>query len=92
MLFLETGRLAADVRRLADFWYFNQDIACPAGERFFPHRCPGDCALLDPHHAGDRQRHQLPCADQGRRHDFKRKAQNYTMVRRAHFISGTLEI
>lgn len=27
-LFLETGKLAADVRKLADFWYANEDIAC----------------------------------------------------------------
>lgn len=27
-LFLETGRLAADVRNLADYWYSNEDIAC----------------------------------------------------------------
>ncbi len=27
-LFLETGKLAADVRKLADFWYANEDISC----------------------------------------------------------------
>jgi len=27
-LFLETGKLAADIRKLAHFWYSNEDIAC----------------------------------------------------------------
>ena len=27
-LFLETGKLAVDVRNLADYWYSNEDIAC----------------------------------------------------------------
>jgi flavin prenyltransferase len=27
-LYLETGKLAADVRQLAHFWYANEDIAC----------------------------------------------------------------
>ena len=27
-LFLETGKLTADVRNLADYWYSNEDIAC----------------------------------------------------------------
>jgi 4-hydroxy-3-polyprenylbenzoate decarboxylase len=27
-LFLETGKMAADVKKLADYWYANEDIAC----------------------------------------------------------------
>jgi len=27
-LFLETGQMAADVKKLADFWYPVEDIAC----------------------------------------------------------------
>ena len=35
-LFLETGRLAADVRKLADFWYPLEDIACRLASGSYP--------------------------------------------------------
>jgi 4-hydroxy-3-polyprenylbenzoate decarboxylase len=35
-LFLETGRLAADVGKLADFWYPLEDIACRLASGSYP--------------------------------------------------------
>ena len=35
-LFLETGRLAADVKKLADFWYPLEDIACRLASGSYP--------------------------------------------------------
>ena len=35
-LFLETGRLAADVRKLADFWYPLEDIGCRLASGSYP--------------------------------------------------------
>jgi 4-hydroxy-3-polyprenylbenzoate decarboxylase len=35
-LFLETGKLAADVRRLAQFWYPIEDISCRLASGSFP--------------------------------------------------------
>jgi flavin prenyltransferase len=35
-LYLETGRLAADVRQLADFWYANEDIGARLASGSFP--------------------------------------------------------
>ena len=35
-LFLETGRMAADVRKLADFWYPMEDISCRLASGSYP--------------------------------------------------------
>jgi 4-hydroxy-3-polyprenylbenzoate decarboxylase len=35
-LFLETGQMAADVRKLADFWYPLEDIACRLASGSYP--------------------------------------------------------
>ena len=35
-LFLETGRLAADVKKLADFWYPEDDISCRLASGSYP--------------------------------------------------------
>jgi 4-hydroxy-3-polyprenylbenzoate decarboxylase len=35
-LFLETGRIAADVKKLADFWYPLEDIACRLASGSYP--------------------------------------------------------
>ena len=35
-LFLETGQIAADVRKLADFWYPLEDIACRLASGSYP--------------------------------------------------------
>jgi 4-hydroxy-3-polyprenylbenzoate decarboxylase len=35
-LFLETGRIAADVKKLADFWYSVEDIACRLASGSYP--------------------------------------------------------
>ena len=35
-LFLETGRMAADVRKLADFWYPLEDIGCRLASGSYP--------------------------------------------------------
>ena len=35
-LFLETGRLAADVKKLAGFWYPEEDIACRLASGSYP--------------------------------------------------------
>jgi flavin prenyltransferase len=43
-VFLETGRLAADVRKLADFWYSNEDIAC----RLASGSCLSDAMVIAP--------------------------------------------
>lgn len=43
-LFLETGKLAADVRSLADFYYSNEDIAC----RLASGSCRTDAMVIAP--------------------------------------------
>lgn len=35
-LFLETGKMAADVKKLADFWYPMEDIACRLASGSYP--------------------------------------------------------